>query len=127
MTDDTTTFPNGFPNQNVYEIGETVLLYDPATERYRNMLHIVAYDIRDTRRLRAVARICLDYGVRVEYSVFECDLSEELFQKMWHELHVEIDPEEDAILAYKICGSCVQRIQSMGVVHRPGKVLIYMV
>jgi len=115
------------PEQNVYEIGETVLVYDPSTERYRNMLHLVAYDVRSPRRLRLVAKICLDYGVRVEYSVFECDLSEDLFQKMWHDLQAAIAPDEDAILAYRICGSCVQRIQSMGSVHRPGKVLIYMV
>jgi len=113
--------------QDVYEIGETIREYNPASERYKNMLHIVAYDVSDARRLRQVAKICLNYGVRVEYSVFECDLTEELFQKLWHDLHAVIDPDEDAILAYKICGSCVRRIQSMGTVERPGKTLIYMI
>ena len=115
------------PEQDVYEVGETIRKYDPASERYKNMLHLVAYDVRDARRLRQVAKICLNYGIRVEYSVFECDLTEDLFQKLWHDLHAVVDPDEDAILAYKICGSCVQRIQSMGVVERPGKTLIYMV
>jgi len=113
--------------QDLYEIGETVRQYDPASEEYKNMLHLVAYDVRDPRRLRQVAKICLDYGIRVEYSVFECDLTEDLFQKLWHNLNAVIDPDEDAILAYKICGSCVQRIQSMGTVERPGKTLIYMI
>jgi len=113
--------------QDLYEVGETFRQYDPASEEYKNMLHLVAYDVRDPRRLRQVAKICLDYGIRVEYSVFECDLTEDLFQKLWHTLNAVIDPDEDAILAYKICGSCVQRIQSMGTVERPGKTLIYMI
>ena len=44
------------------------------------MLVIVTYDIRTDsregrRRLRRVAQACLDYGQRVQYSVFECDLN----------------------------------------------------
>ncbi len=38
------------------------------------MLTVIAYDITDQRRLRQIAKICEDYGVRVEYSVFECRL-----------------------------------------------------
>ena len=43
-----------------------------------NMLILVTYDIANTetnagkRRLRHMAKICLDYGERVQYSVFEC-------------------------------------------------------
>ena len=40
------------------------------------MLHLIAYDIASDKRLRRVARICEDYGIRVEKSVFECDLSD---------------------------------------------------
>jgi CRISPR-associated protein Cas2 len=109
------------------QVGVTVLEYDPSKERYKNMLYLVAYDIRDPRRLRMVAKICLDYGIRVEYSVFECDLSEDFFQQFWGDLWRTIDPEEDAILAYRICGSCVQRIKSMGSIVRPGKTLLYMI
>ncbi len=43
------------------------------------MLRIVAYDIVSASRLRRVARVCTDYGVRVEKSVFECRLSNEQF------------------------------------------------
>lgn len=38
--------------------------------------YLVAYDIRDDRRLRSVA-VCMEgYGTRIQYSVFVCDLSE---------------------------------------------------
>jgi CRISPR-associated protein Cas2 len=108
-------------------VGVTVLDHDPSKEKYKNMLYLIAYDVRDPRRLRAVAKTCLDYGIRVEYSVFECDLSDESFKMMWSDLCVAIDSDEDAILVYRICGSCVQRIKSMGTVFRPAKALIYMI
>lgn len=36
--------------------------------------YLVAYDIRDDRRLRAVQRTMNSYGWRMQYSVFICDL-----------------------------------------------------
>ena len=38
--------------------------------------YLVAYDIRDDRRLRSIATCMEGYGTRVQYSVFVCDLSE---------------------------------------------------
>lgn len=112
--------------ENPFVVGETVRWVEPAKVRYRFMLYVVAYDIRNPRRLRRVAKVCEDYGVRVEYSVFECDLPEELFREMWAELAAEIDPEEDALLAYRICSSCVEKIESLGPVTRPVRTLVYM-
>lgn len=37
--------------------------------------YLVAYDIRDDDRLRAVAHVVKGYGYRLQYSVFVCDLS----------------------------------------------------
>ena len=99
--------------------------YNPAEEEYKNMLHLVAYDIRNSKRLRNVAKTCEDFGMRVEYSVFECDLTDKHFQQFWTLLSDIIDEDEDCILAYRICGSCVTRIESMGAVARPGKPLLY--
>ena len=78
-------------------------------------------------RLRKIAKICEDYGLRVEYSVFECDLTEEMFMRMWADLNEVIDQNDDSLLAYRICGSCVQNIVSGGIVVRPGKSLLYII
>ncbi len=110
-----------------YKIGETVSQYNPADEPVRYMLFLVAYDIRDEKRLNKVAKKCEDYGFRVEYSVFECDIPEEIFLELWNELLLLINPEEDSLLAYRICGNCVKTIQSAGNVVRPEKSLIYLV
>lgn len=108
-----------------YRIGFSDFVYDPGKETYKHMLHLIAYDVRNPRRLRKVAKVCEDFGVRVEYSVFECDLDEDDFSRLWEGLMNVIDEDEDSILAYRICGACVQRIQSMGDVVRPEKILIY--
>lgn len=105
-----------------YKIGFTELVFNPEEEVYRNMLYLVAYDICKPSRLRKVAKICEDFGIRVEYSVFECDLCHEDFDKLWKLLKDTIDDDEDCILAYRICGSCVQQIESMGTIVRPGKI-----
>ena len=110
-----------------YRVGITTDCYDPAGKEIRNMLYLVAYDIRQPKRLRKVAKTCEDYGIRVEYSVFECDLSEELFKSLWADLAAIIDDDEDSLLSYRICGACVQQIESMGNVVRPGKVFIYFI
>ena len=89
------------------------------------MMHLVAYDISSPKRLRRVAKTCEDYGVRVEYSVFECDLSEQKFQTFWREINSYIDDEADSLLAYTLCAGCVKKTLSAGSVVRPRKVLLY--
>ena len=110
---------------NCYQVGETFYFRELSKEEYKHMLHLVAYDIRSPKRLHKIAKICEDYGIRVEYSVFECDLTPEIFQLFWTRLNNTIDKEEDTILAYKFCKSCVNKIESMGPVVRPGKILAY--
>jgi CRISPR-associated protein Cas2 len=110
-----------------YRVGYSTAAYDPAQKEYRDMLYMVAYDIADPKRLRKVAKVCEDFGIRVEYSVFECDLSDDDFESLWTALNAEIDEEEDCVLAYRICGSCVRKIESMGAVVRPSeRPLLYM-
>ena len=55
------------------------------------MLILVTYDVSTVekagqRRLRRVARACEDYGVRVQKSVFECQVG----QKEWVQLRARL-------------------------------------
>lgn len=99
--------------------------YDPADKLIKHMLFLVAYDIANARRLRSVAKTCEDFGVRVEYSVFECDLPQERFESLWRELNLLINEEEDSLLAYRVCGECVKKTLSAGSVVRPVKAMLY--
>ncbi|RMD84620.1 MAG: CRISPR-associated endonuclease Cas2 [Lentisphaerae bacterium] len=90
-----------------------------------NMLYLVAYDICDPKRLKKVAKVCEDFGIRVEKSVFECDLAPNDFNELWRRLHSVIDEDEDAVVAYRICQSCAATVESMGQIERPGRQLCY--
>ena len=72
------------------------------------MLSLVAYDISDPKRLHRVASVCEDYGVRVQYSVFECRLEEAEFDAFWLQLLEVIDEDEDRLVAYKIDARCAK-------------------
>jgi CRISPR-associated protein Cas2 len=99
--------------------------YGRAQKEVRHMLHLVAYDIANAKRLRHVAKTCEDFGIRVEYSVFECDLPPERFERFWDELNGLINAEEDSLLAYRICADCAKQILSAGTMVRPVKAMLY--
>ena len=60
--------------------------------------YLVAYDIREDRRLRNVATCMEGYGERIQYSVFICDLSDEEAVTMRGDLEVRIRQSEDSVM-----------------------------
>lgn len=60
--------------------------------------YIVTYDIRDPKRLRRVFRACKDYGLHLQLSVFECDLTGAEKIDFESRLRGLIDSSEDQIL-----------------------------
>jgi CRISPR-associated protein Cas2 len=110
---------------NAYQAGVTEFHPGPETREVQHMLYLVAYDICEPSRLRRVAKACEDYGVRIEKSVFQCDLPEEQFQNLWCELIDLIKEDEDAVVAYRICQSCLRQAESMGVVPALEKRVCY--
>lgn len=78
------------------------------------MFLLVSYDISDKKRLPKVAKLMEGYGVRVQYSVFECILTERQVQEMERRLKRVIKPEEDSIRFYRICESCKAEIKIIG-------------
>lgn len=78
------------------------------------MLMIVAYDIRDPRRLARVAKHCEDFGARAQYSVFEVRLNADQFDMFWEGLLEYIDMEADRLVAYRVCNECSRKIRTAG-------------
>ena len=62
------------------------------------MRFLVSYDIRDPKRLRRVARSLEGFGVRLQYSVFECPLDAIRLAKLKSELHEIVNHDEDQVL-----------------------------
>jgi len=69
------------------------------------MLVLVAYDVATAdaageRRLRRIARACLDYGQRVQKSVFECQVGAKEWLELRSRLLDEMASEEDSLRFY---------------------------
>lgn len=68
---------------------------------------LITYDVNITsphgeKRLRNVARVCLNYGKRVQNSVFECILTEAQFVVLRDQLKGIIDSDQDSIRFYML-------------------------
>ncbi len=84
------------------------------------MRHIVAYDIKDKTRLKKISQICLDYGIRIQYSVFEFDLSLEVAAEFLQEVTGIIDSAADKILVIPVCENCRKSIKQLGMATNYG-------
>ncbi len=84
------------------------------------MYVLVTYDVstKDAagrRRLRRVAKCCLNYGQRVQQSVFELSVSSTDWAKCRHELESEIDPTADSLRYYFLGNNWRHRVEQVGV------------
>jgi CRISPR-associated protein Cas2 len=59
---------------------------------------LVAYDIREDRRLRAIAGCMEGYGTRIQYSVFVCDLSDREMVLMRGDVETRMKFSEDSVM-----------------------------
>lgn len=86
---------------------------------------LVTYDIDTStrngqRRLARVARICEGYGLRVQYSVFECRLTESRLMALRIDLEDEIDPTTDQIRIYRFAGDITDARHTLGMQNQGG-------
>ena len=84
------------------------------------MLVLVTYDVSTVekpglRRLRRVAQCCEDYGLRVQKSVFECQVGQKEWVLLRDRLLREIDAAQDSLRFYFLDEKAVQRIEHHGV------------
>ena len=68
----------------------------------RILFHLLAYDIADPVRLKAVARIAESYGVRIQYSLFVMRLSPFSRDRLLTELERIIHPRQDDVRLYPL-------------------------
>ena len=61
----------------------------------------------DDRRRTKVMQTLLDFGRRVQYSVFECDLKAKDLDRLLKKLGRLVDKTEDSVRFYFLCESCL--------------------
>ena len=83
------------------------------------MMAIVSYDVSTEttagrRRLRRVAKACLDSGQRVQKSVFECLVDPEQWTRLRQRLVDEFNPKEDSLRFYFLGSNWKRRVEQIG-------------
>jgi CRISPR-associated protein Cas2 len=84
------------------------------------MHFVIAYDIEENRRRTKVMSALKDYGLRVQYSVFECDLDAARLQILKDRLEPLINRRRDRLHIYPMCDTCFFRSESLGLDSRHG-------
>jgi CRISPR-associated protein Cas2 len=84
------------------------------------VLVLVAYDVSTVqaagrRRLARVARACKDYGVRVQKSVFECNVGQAEWARLRDRLLSEYKGDEDSLRFYFLDETAAERTEHHGV------------
>jgi CRISPR-associated protein Cas2 len=83
------------------------------------MLILITYDVSlittaGHKRLRNIAKTCLDYGMRVQNSVFECEVEPAQYVKLKDELLSIYDPEVDSLRFYSLGKKGRQKVEHFG-------------
>jgi CRISPR-associated protein Cas2 len=83
------------------------------------MLVLVTYDVKTEdragrRRLRRVARACLDFGQRVQFSVFECEVDPAQWAALRERLIEEIDADCDSLRFYRLGAEGRKKVEHVG-------------
>jgi len=83
------------------------------------MLVLVSYDVSTedptgSRRLRRIAKLCQNFGQRVQFSVFECLVDPAQWTKLRAALIKEMNEEKDSLRFYFLGSNWERRVEHVG-------------
>ncbi|NEP55630.1 MAG: CRISPR-associated endonuclease Cas2 [Symploca sp. SIO2G7] len=92
------------------------------------LFYVVAYDIPDDKRRKKVSDLLEGYGKRVQYSVFECMLSQAKYDELLKRLKRQVKLSEDNLRFYPLSRHTLGQVETWGVglsvTELPGSVII---
>ena len=95
------------------------------------MMMLVSYDVaqddKGAKRLRHIAKLCENYGQRVQYSVFECLVDPAQWTTLKNKLISEINPKYDSLRFYSLGANWEKKVEHIGAkaAINPQKTLIF--
>ncbi|WP_366924967.1 CRISPR-associated endonuclease Cas2 [Metallumcola ferriviriculae] len=83
------------------------------------MLVVITYDVstissNGSKRLRKVSKICQDYGIRVQNSVFECVVDSAQLRQLKYKLVETIDEKKDSLRIYRLGDNYKTKVEHIG-------------
>ena len=78
------------------------------------MQYVVCYDISDDARRSRLAATLLDFGARVQESVFVANLDSQLAAKMLDRIRRLVEPRTDGVHVFELCAACAAKTATFG-------------
>jgi CRISPR-associated protein Cas2 len=75
---------------------------------------VITYDISEDKRRTKIHKILKSYGQWMQFSVFECDLTETQYARLRLRLSKLIKPDQDSIRFYFLCACCKGKVERIG-------------
>ena len=79
--------------------------------RAKKTFCVVAYDIKEDRKRARVSKILEKYGIRVNFSVFECMFTDIQLLQVQEKIKKILDKRSDTVIYYPICVNCYTKIR----------------
>ncbi len=75
------------------------------------MNYLITYDIENNKNRKKLSDLLETYGVRVNYSVFECELNKTKLNKLLRQIEEEklLDKNIDSLRYYHLCKNCIPK------------------
>ena len=73
------------------------------------MKYLITYEIENNKRRKKVSDELEEYGYRVNFSVFECELNKTKMKNLVKKLEELIDKKKDSLRFYHVCENCVPK------------------
>lgn len=78
------------------------------------MRYLYCYDISNAKRLRAIAKVLKQKGLRIQRSFFICDFDYVKAIELLNEIKDIMNVHRDSVFMYGICDSCQSKVSSIG-------------
>ena len=80
-------------------------------------MYVISYDISSNRLRNKIFKTLKNYGRHIQFSVFECELSNRQYNALYKELMGLMQGQpEGSIRIYDLCEICSKNIRAIGVV-----------
>ena len=85
-------------------------------------MYVISYDISSNRLRNIIFKTLKNYGKHIQFSVFECELSNRQYSALYKELMELMQGQpEGNIRIYDLCEMCTRNIRVIGIADNPGE------
>lgn len=78
------------------------------------MIYFISYDVSNPKRLNKVAKTLENFGIRIQFSFFECEMEKEQLEELKTALLKIINKKEDSLRIYPLCQDCTAKTTQLG-------------